>query len=91
MFDLYWCTNKGQTWKSISSNLPERSHSWRIIQDHVKKDLLFLGTEFGVYFSVDSGDIWTQLSGNVPTIPFRDLAIHKRVNCRVIFFTGFIF
>ena len=77
---VYKSTNKGQTWKSISSNLPERSHSWRIIQDHVKKDLLFLGTEFGVYFSVDSGDIWTQLSGNVPTIPFRDLAIHKREN-----------
>ena len=39
-----------------------------------------MGTEFGVYFSVNSGETWTQLSGDVPTIPFRDLAIHKREN-----------
>jgi len=77
---VYKSTNKGQTWKSIVSNLPERSHSWRIVQDHVKKDLLFLGTEFGVYFSVNGGEIWTKLTGDVPTIPFRDLAIHKREN-----------
>ena len=72
--------NKGQTWRSIVSNLPEKSHSWRIVQDHVKKDLLFLGTEFGVYFSINGGEVWTKLTGNVPTIPFRDLAIHKREN-----------
>ena len=77
---VYKSTNKGQTWKSISSNLPEKSHSWRIVQDHIKKNLLFLGTEFGIYFSVNAGETWTQLSGNVPTIPFRDLAIHKREN-----------
>ena len=77
---VYKSTNKGQTWKSIVSNLPQKSHSWRIVQDHVKKDLLFLGTEFGVYFSVNGGEIWTKLTGNVPTIPFRDLAIHKREN-----------
>ena len=39
---VYKSTNKGQTWKSISSNLPKKSHSWRIVQDHIKKDLLFL-------------------------------------------------
>ena len=77
---VYKSTNKGQTWKSIVSNLPKKSHSWRIVQDHIKKDLLFLGTEFGVYFSVNGGDVWTKLTGNVPTIPFRDLAIHKREN-----------
>ena len=52
---VYKSTNKGQTWKSISSNLPEKSHSWRIVQDHIKKNLLFLGTEFGIYFSVNAG------------------------------------
>ena len=77
---VYKSTNKGQTWKSIVSNLPKRSHSWRIVQDHIKKDLLFLGTEFGIYFTVNGGDVWTKLTGNVPTIPFRDLAIHKREN-----------
>ena len=78
---VYKSTNKGQTWKSIVSNLPKKSHSWRIVQDHVKKDLLFfLGLNLVVYFSVNGGDVWTKLTGNVPTIPFRDLAIHKREN-----------
>ena len=43
--------NKGRTWKSISENIPEDALAWRIIQDHVDKNLLFLGTEFGVYFT----------------------------------------
>ena len=57
---VYKSTNKGQTWKSIVSNLPKKSHSWRIIQI-ILKDLLFLGTEFGIYFSVNGGDVWTKL------------------------------
>lgn len=72
--------DKGKTWKSIKSNLPERSLLWRIAQDHVKPELLFLGTEFGVYFSLNGGEEWIQLKGGMPTISFRDLAIQKREN-----------
>ena len=50
------------------------------MQDHVNPDLLFIGTEFGVWFSVDGGGHWVKLSGNAPTIPFRDLVIQKREN-----------
>jgi hypothetical protein len=53
---------------------------WRIVQDHESKDLFFLATEFGIYFTVDGGTIWTKLAGNIPTISFRDLAIQKREN-----------
>ena len=72
--------NRGRTWRSIASNLPERHILWRIVQDHVNPELLFLGTEFGVFFTVNGGDIWTKLSGNVPNIAFRDLAIQNREN-----------
>jgi hypothetical protein len=72
--------NRGRSWRSIASNLPDRHVLWRIVQDHVNPELLFLGTEFGVFFTVDGGGQWTKLSGGVPNIAFRDLAIQKREN-----------
>jgi hypothetical protein len=73
-------TNRGKSWKSIAGNLPERHILWRIVQDHEKPELMFLGTEFGVFFTVNSGGAWTKLKGNAPNIPFRDLAIQTREN-----------
>ena len=70
--------NRGRSWRSISSNLPDRHLLWRIVQDHVSPGLLFLGTEFGVFFTVDGGGQWTKLAGGVPNIAFRDLAIQQR-------------
>jgi photosystem II stability/assembly factor-like uncharacterized protein len=73
-------TDRGRSWKSIAGDLPARHLVWRLVQDHVKPGLLFLGTEFGVFFTVDGGGRWVKLSGAVPNIPFRDLAIQKREN-----------
>ena len=72
--------NRGKSWKSIAGNLPERHILWRIVQDHEKPGLLFLGTEFGVFFTVNGGGAWTKLKGGAPNIPLRDLAIQKREN-----------
>jgi len=77
---LFKSTNRGKTWKSMKSNLPDRILVWRIVQDHVKPELMFLATEFGVYFTIDAGGAWYKLKGGVPTISFRDLAIQKREN-----------
>ena len=73
-------TNRGRSWKSIAGDLPERHLVWRLVQDHVQPNLLFLGTEFGLYFTVDGGEKWLQLEGDAPTISFRDLAIQRREN-----------
>ncbi|MEM7509589.1 MAG: glycosyl hydrolase [Bacteroidota bacterium] len=73
-------TDKGRSWTSMTDGLPEKTLVWRFVQDHVKKDLMFLATEFGIYFTVNGANDWTKLSGGVPTIPFRDLAIQKREN-----------
>jgi photosystem II stability/assembly factor-like uncharacterized protein len=81
---LFKSNDKGKTWVNISTNLPERTLLWRIVQDHVKKDLLFLGTEFGVYCSIDAGNKWVKLKGDFPTIAVRDLAIQKRENDLVV-------
>ncbi len=73
-------TDRGKSWKSIAGNLPERTLVWRLVQDHVNPELLFAATEFGIYFTVNGGQHWTGLSGGVPTISFRDIAIHRREN-----------
>ncbi len=73
-------TDRGASWTSISSNLPEKLLVWRLVQDHVKPELMFIGTEFGIYFTLDGGGKWIKLKGGVPTISFRDLAIQKREN-----------
>ncbi|MBV1911650.1 MAG: hypothetical protein KUG78_20325 [Kangiellaceae bacterium] len=73
-------TNKGKSWKSISSNLPEKHLVWRVVQDHVKKELMFAATEFGVFFTINAGKNWVELNGGVPTISFRDITIQRREN-----------
>ena len=73
-------TDRGRSWTSLAEDLPERHLVWRIVQDHVKPELLFLGTEFGVFFTVDGGLKWVKLGGGAPNIPFRDLAIQQREN-----------
>ncbi len=72
-------TDRGQTWESIVGDLPEKHLCWRIIQDHEQADLLFLGTEFGAFVTIDGGQHWTKLPGT-PTIPFRDLEIQRDEN-----------
>jgi photosystem II stability/assembly factor-like uncharacterized protein len=73
-------TNRGGIWTSLSEGLPERHLVWRIVQDHVNPALLFAGTEFGVFFTIDGGNKWVKLGGGAPTISFRDLVIQKREN-----------
>jgi photosystem II stability/assembly factor-like uncharacterized protein len=73
-------TDRGRTWSSIVGDLPDRQLLWRIVQDHVQPELLFLGTEFGLFFTLDGGGHWIKLTGNVPVIPFRDLEIQQREN-----------
>jgi hypothetical protein len=75
---LYKSTDGGVTWSPIMSNLPERGTVYSIAEDHVIKDLLFAGTEFGVFFTIDGGQKWTQLKGGLPTIAVRDMAIQER-------------
>jgi len=77
---LFKSADKGRTWQDISANLPDRTLLWRIVQDHKNKDLMFLGTEFGVYFTMDGAKNWTKLKGGLPNISVRDLAIQKREN-----------
>ncbi len=73
-------TDRGRSWTSLTESLPEKTIVWRLVQDHVDPNLLFIGTEYGIYFTKNGGDKWIKLSGGVPNIAFRDLAIQKREN-----------
>jgi photosystem II stability/assembly factor-like uncharacterized protein len=70
--------DRGQTWTSIGDGLPERGSAHTIAEDHVDPNLLFVGTEFGLFFTQDQGTSWQQLKGNFPTIAVRDLEIQRR-------------
>ncbi len=74
---LFKSEDRGRTWISIAGDLPKKTIVWAITQDHEKANLLFIGTEFGIYFTVDEGKHWIKLKGEVPTISFRDLEIHE--------------
>lgn len=81
---LYRSSDRGRTWKAIANNLPERGSTYSIAEDHVDKDLLFVGTEFGCFFSPDGGMYWKALKAGLPTIAVRDIAIQKRENDLVL-------
>lgn len=77
-------TDRGRTWISIVGNLPERGNIYTIVQDHIKPELLFVGTEFGLFFTIDEGKCWIQLKGGLPTIAVRDIVIQRRENDLVV-------
>src|SRR5205085_11354153 len=68
----------GRTWNSIAGNLPENGPVLAFAEDPVNPDLLFAGTEFGLFFTVDGGKKWIQFKGDFPTIAVRDLKIQAR-------------
>ncbi len=76
---LFKSTDRGNSWTSIVGNIPDRTLIWRTVQDHVKPELLFTATEYGIYFTLDGGEKWMKVAGT-PTIAFRDLTIQRQEN-----------
>ncbi len=81
---VYKSTDQGNTWTYISGNLPGRGSAYTIAEDHVDPNLLFVGTEFGVFFTNDGGKEWKQLKAGIPTIAVRDIDIQRRENDLVL-------
>lgn len=76
--------DKGNTWTPLQNDLPERGTVYSIAEDHVDSKLLFAGTEFGCFVSVNGGQNWVKLGAGLPTICVRDMAIQKRENDLVL-------
>lgn len=74
---VYKTSDFGKTWKSLASDAIQ-GYAHVIREDLVKPDLLYLGTEFGLFISIDGGKQWGQFKGNLPNVAVRDIAIHTR-------------
>ena len=80
---VYRSDDYGRSWRSLAT--PElRGYALAIVQDPVDPDLLFLGTEFGLWVSLDGGRQWTQWTNGFPTVSVMDLAIHPRESDLII-------
>jgi hypothetical protein len=77
-------TDAGKTWTSIAGNLPENGPVLAFAEDAVNSNLLFAGTEYGAFFTVDGGAHWVQLKGGLPTIAVRDMVEQTREGDLVI-------
>ena len=81
---VYKSANRGATWTNIAGDLPGNGPALAFAEDHVNPDLLFCGTEFGLFVTIDGGKKWIRLRTNLPTIAVRDLAIQERENDLVL-------
>lgn len=77
-------TDKGRSWQSISNNLPANGSVHCIVQDHINANLLFVGTEFSCFFSIDEGTNWHKLAKGLPDIAVKDIAIQAEENDLII-------
>jgi len=73
-------TDVGATWTNITANLPQRDPVYVVKEDLKNPNLLFVGTEFGVYASIDGGGAWHKMMTGMPTVAVHDLVIHPRDN-----------
>lgn len=80
---LFMSTDFGQNWRFITGNLPSESINV-VREDHRDKNILYVGTDLGVYTSLDRGNTWHSLCNNLPTTPVHDMVIHPRENELII-------
>lgn len=80
---IYMSSDKGKSWKAIMSNLPEGA-VYSILQDFKDPEILFCGTEFGLYVTFNTGKEWIRIKNGLPDIAVRDIVIQERENDLVI-------
>lgn len=81
---LYVTRDYGATWTSIANNLPAMGNINTVRADPKNRSLLYVGTEFGVFVSVDEGKAWTPLMTNLPVVRIDDILVHPRENDLVL-------
>jgi photosystem II stability/assembly factor-like uncharacterized protein len=77
-------TDAGKTWTSIAGNLPDNGPVLAIAEDSVNANLIFVGTEYGLFVTMNGGAQWTRIRNGLPTIAVRDLHIQKPMGDLVI-------
>ncbi len=80
---LYRTTDAGQTWRRLNTPT-DIGYALCVREDLVNPNLLFLGTEFGLYISADGGERWSRFKNNMPKVGVRDMVIHPRDHALVM-------
>jgi hypothetical protein len=81
---LWMSEDNGRSWSSIVGDLPPSRVVRAVREDPRNPDVLWLGTEFGVFWSWNRGTNWVELKGGLPTVPVNDLVVHPRDNDLVL-------
>jgi len=81
---LFVTRDYGQTWESLIGNLPENGFIQVVREDPRNRDLLYVGTEFGVFASTDGGKTWNRFMNNLPTVRVDDILVHPRENDLIV-------
>src|SRR5262249_29114434 len=89
----YKTTDYGRTWKSVAGDLPKSVFSYAhcVREDPVRRGLLYLGVENGVYFSLDDGGHWTPLQAGLPHAPLHWITVQEHFNDLVVAYGGGFF
>ncbi|NUO00436.1 MAG: glycosyl hydrolase [Saprospiraceae bacterium] len=74
---LYKTTDYGKTWTNISNGIPNGAFTRVVREDDQRRDLLFAGTETGLYLSWNGGKNWSPFQLNLPVTPITDLRVHQ--------------
>lgn len=81
---LFHTTNYGKKWTNLTDNDEVWTYTLSVVQDPVEPNLMFLGTDGGLYFSINKGQNWQKWTNNYPNAPTRDMVIHPREHDLVI-------
>lgn len=81
---LYVSRDQGNTWRSIASNMPKGEVARTITEDHRNPEVLYAGTETGLFVSVDAGASWERIRGSLPTVPIYEITLHPRDNAMIL-------
>ncbi len=81
---LFFTDDLGESWTNLTEDKNVDGYALSVVQDPVDPDLVFMGTEFGLWFSTDKGDTWTKWDKNYPTVSTMDLAFQPDENDLVI-------
>lgn len=81
---LFRTADYGETWTSMSGDLPSDASINVVVQDRKNPNLFFVGTEKGVYATIDAGTTWVSFRSNMPWVEVTDLVVHPRENDLVV-------
>ena len=81
---VYASNDLGQSWKSIAGDLPKGQVARTITEDLRNPDVLYLGTESGLFVTFDKGKRWMRVKANLPTVPIYEITLHPRDNAMLL-------